>query len=215
MLNKNQKAKFLAVILIFNLLVQIILPIIPMEVIAAEVSVDTEEITRNYEIKEEETWDISENEDGSVIAKWTRDNRTLTISGIGEMKEWIRKDTTEDWHNTLYTDVIVNVIIEEEITNIKEGIFRDCSNLVSIEIPSTVTIIGEEAFSGCSSLTNITIPESVTKIEKYVFSGCSSLTNINNGQQYQFKHPYERNTYGFVVILIRLYNRVRVQLVRA
>lgn len=23
------------------------------------------------------------------------------------------------------------------------------------------------------------------------------VTNINNGQQYQFKHPYEKNTYGF------------------
>ena len=40
---------------------------------------ETEEISRNYEIKEEETWDVSANGDGSVIAKWTLGDRTLTI----------------------------------------------------------------------------------------------------------------------------------------
>ena len=39
----------------------------------------TEEISRNYEIKDEETWDVSANGDGSVIAKWTLGDRTLTI----------------------------------------------------------------------------------------------------------------------------------------
>ena len=47
---------------------------------------ETEEISRNYEIKDEETWDISANGDGSVMAKWTLKDRTLTISGTGEMK---------------------------------------------------------------------------------------------------------------------------------
>ena len=58
----------------------------------------TEEISRNYEIKEEETWDISVNGDGSVIAKWTFADRTLTISGTGEMKDWA-SNLDEDWHN--------------------------------------------------------------------------------------------------------------------
>ena len=48
----------------------------------------TEEIGTEYEIKEEETWDISKNGDGSVIAKWTLDDKTITISGNGEMKSW-------------------------------------------------------------------------------------------------------------------------------
>ena len=48
---------------------------------------ETEEILRNYEIKDEETWDVSANGDGSVIAKWTLNDRTLTISGTGKMKE--------------------------------------------------------------------------------------------------------------------------------
>ena len=39
---------------------------------------ETEEISRNYEIKDEETWDISANGDGSVIAKWTLNDKTLS-----------------------------------------------------------------------------------------------------------------------------------------
>ena len=160
----------------------------------------TEEISRNYEIKEEETWDVSANGDGSVIAKWTLEDRTLTISGTGEMKDWT-SDSTEDWHDTQYTNFIEKVIINEGITNIgeyafyecdsltniniPEGVinigdyaFEGCSSLKSIAIPEGVTIIGRGTFSECSSIKSIVIPKSVTNIERYAFSVCSSLTNI-------------------------------------
>ena len=61
----------------------------------------SEEIGTEYEIKEEETWDISKNGDGSVIAKWTLEDRTITISGNGEMKAWYF-ESKGDWHNTQY-----------------------------------------------------------------------------------------------------------------
>ena len=161
---------------------------------------ETEEISRNYEIKDEETWDVSKNGDGSVIAKWTLDDRTLTISGTGEMKNW-SVSSEEDWHNTQYTNVIENAIIENGITNIGENAFYECGNIKSINIPEDVTSIESFAFSGCTSLTsinipegvtsigwstfgecsglkNITIPNSVTSIERYAFSDCSSLRNI-------------------------------------
>ena len=64
--------KLTALVLVLNLLTQIFLSILPTGVFAAEEVV--EEITRNYEIKKEETWDISANGDGSVIAKWTRND---------------------------------------------------------------------------------------------------------------------------------------------
>ena len=160
----------------------------------------TEEISRNYEIKEEETWDVSKNGDGSVIAKWTLENRTLTITGTGEMKNWT-SDSKEDWHDTQYTNVIENVIIEEELTNIgsyafsscsslkninmPKGIiyigpfaFYHCSSIKSIEIPETVRTINQSTFNGCSSLENIMIPQSITTIEREAFAGCSKLKNV-------------------------------------
>ena len=138
---------------------------------------ETEKISRNYEIKEEETWDISVNGDGSVIAKWTLDDRTLTISGTGEMKDW-ESGSIEDWHYTQYDDLIEKVIINAEITNIGNSAFIGCSSLISITIPKGVIYIGSDAFRGCSSLESIDIPEGVTSIEDDVFYGCSSLKNI-------------------------------------
>lgn len=42
-----------------------------------------------------------------------------------------------------------------------------------------------------------TIPFRTFLWRNYTFD-LYGVTNINNGQQYQFKHPYERNTYGFM-----------------
>lgn len=50
---------------------------------------EAQNIETDNEIKKEETWDISENGDKTVIAKWTLENKTLTISGKGKMKNWI------------------------------------------------------------------------------------------------------------------------------
>ena len=140
---------------------------------------ETEEISRNYQIKDEETWDISENGDGSVIAKWTLDDRTLTISGTGEMKDW-KSDSVEDWHDTQYTNLIQKAIIEEGVTYIGNYAFEECSSLTSIEIPEGVTSIGSSTFRGCSSLESINnIPSSVTSIGDSAFYGCSSLESMN------------------------------------
>ena len=139
---------------------------------------DTNSLSREYEIKDEETWDVSENGDGSVIAKWTLENRTLTISGTGEIKNWESSDSS-DWHNSKYKNIIKNVVIEGKITRIGSYAFYRCSRIESINIPSSVTSIGYEAFYGCSSLASINIPSSVTSIKYYAFYGCSRIERIN------------------------------------
>ena len=62
---------------------------------------DSQEITRNYEVKEEETWDVSKNQNGSVMAKWTLSDKTIRISGSGEMKDW-KDDEKNEWHGGIY-----------------------------------------------------------------------------------------------------------------
>ena len=85
----------------------------------------TEEIGTEYEIKEEETWDISKNGDGSVIAKWTFDDKTITISGSGEMRDW-NYSSNEDWHNNKYKKIIEKVKIEDGVTSIGYRAFEGC-----------------------------------------------------------------------------------------
>ena len=174
--------KILSITITLAIIFQMLIPIIPelnIEVLAAdETSKETEEISRNYEVKEEETWDVSANRDGSVIAKWTLKDRTLRIFGTGKMK---RKNGLEEfaWYNTQYTNVIEKVIIENGVTSIGWHAFSGCSSLESIDIPSSVTSIEQYAFDGCSTLKIINIPEGVTSIEDGVFCGCSSLENID------------------------------------
>ena len=101
------------------------------------------------------------------------DEGVLTITGIGEMKDWGRN--ARPW--SPYSDV-KQVIIGDGVTTIGGSAFSYCSSLTSLTIPNSVTDIGSSAFSGCSSLTSVTIGNSVTEIGGYAFSGCSSLTSL-------------------------------------
>ena len=67
------------------------------------------------------------------------------------------------------------VTIHDNVTEIMTSAFEGCSNLTDIIIGNNVTTIGYAAFEGCSSLTSVTIPDSVTEIRDQVFTGCNSL----------------------------------------
>ena len=162
------------------------------ELLESADTIQTEEISRNYEIKEEETWDISANGDGSIIAKWTLNNKTLTISGTGEMKNW-GSYSEEDWHDTQYTEVIEKVIIENGITRIGEEAFAGCTSLKSIEIPESLVSIATEAFMDCESLSEIDLSKNVSIIGSWAFRGCFSLQYVELSSKIEeiFNYAFE------------------------
>ena len=176
--------RFVSFILIILFLIEMLSSIVPKDVFAVEnadingnTKATSEEISRNYEIKEEETWDISKNGDGSVIAKWTLSDKTLRISGKGDMKSFYEPAVKDDYF-VGYDKIIENVIIEEGITNIGDEAFIGFSRLTNIEIPESVTGIGFYAFSGCKSLTEFNLPENLSMIQLGTFADCSSLKSI-------------------------------------
>ena len=96
----------------------------------------------------------------------------LTISGTGEMKDYINAP----WNGLV--DKINCVVIRNGVTSIGDGAFKGCTGLTSVTIPDSVTSIGDSAFFDCTGLTSITIPDSVTSIGSHAFHGCTGLTSI-------------------------------------
>ena len=139
-------------------------------------------------------------EDGSNLI-WKLDTQgTLTISGSGRMQDYTNADDNRPpWYNN--REKIINLVLEEGITNIGSHSFYECkslisaeipfgvtsieshsfggcTNLVSLSIPESVTIIGVDSFRACYSLPSLTFPESLLEIRGLAFSGCESLTSV-------------------------------------
>ena len=72
--------------------------------------------------------------------------------------------------------------IPDGVTNLYDGVFKDCSSLVYVKIHNDVKYLGDWSgkcmFEGCSGLTQIELPTSMKKIPEKFFKGCTSLTDI-------------------------------------
>ena len=84
------------------------------------------------------------------------------------------------------------VTLGNKVADIKEGAFRNCTALTSINIPGTVVTISG-GFEGCTSLSNVTLNSGTKYIVNSVFQGCSSLTSITlpNGLIYIGESVFE------------------------
>ena len=152
------KRRILSVLLVLTLVVGMV-PLLPLQVEAAEATSGT--------CGDNLTWNLDE-------------NGTLTISGSGKMKDYSRYANHSEnapWYSQ--RDSIKNVFISHGVTQIGDYAFYSCSSLASINIPSSVTSIGDSAFYGCTGLTSINIPSSVTSIGDFALCGCSGLSSIN------------------------------------
>ena len=103
---------------------------------------------------------------------------TLTISGVGAMKDYTYTDGSANTRWWSYRRSIQTIIIEYGVTSIGKFAFYGCSNLISVTIPSSVTSIERRAFTRCTGLKSITIPNSVTFIGDGVFAQCESLASV-------------------------------------
>lgn len=71
-----------------------------------------------------------------------------------------------------------NTVIPNNVSDIDNYAFYNCTGLTSIEIPESVSNIGNYAFYGCTGLTSIEIPTSAN-IGEYAFYNCTSLATID------------------------------------
>ena len=78
-------------------------------------------------------------------------------------------------------ELVTELVIPENVTQIKKSAFNGYSKLTSVTISNSVKSIGDYAFHGCSGLRSVTIGNSVTNIEKNAFRDCSNLTSVAIG----------------------------------
>ena len=104
---------------------------------------------------------------GSCV--WKLEGTKLTISGNG---------STGYSKKAPWGTAVTDVVVEEGVTDLFNGMFSDHTNLRSVKLPSTLKTINHSAFSNCTSLTSIEIPEGVVTIGGSVFYNCTSLVEI-------------------------------------
>lgn len=75
---------------------------------------------------------------------------------------------------------IKNIIFEDgsTITNIGEGAFRDCVNLIRISLPSTLEFLCDRVFLNCRSLEQVVIPNSIKIIGDNLFENCIGMVTV-------------------------------------
>lgn len=64
------------------------------------------------------------------------------------------------------------------VTELADGLFKDCDGLVSISIPAGVTRIGNSLFSGCHMLQEVNCTGAITEVGSYAFYECRELKTL-------------------------------------
>jgi len=108
---------------------------------------------------------------------WEFADGTLTISGTGEMPEFVfTGNGLSDRPWNFCKDQITQVVIKEGITSI--AAFFECGNLSQLTLPSSLLRIAGNAFCRCPLLESVIIPNNVKIIENGAFSS-TAITNFH------------------------------------
>lgn len=89
----------------------------------------------------------------------------MTVSRENEYSNPLHNGAALYFGNELVTEIV----IPEEMTEIASNLLRGCTSLESVIIPNHVTGISAHAFIGCTGLTHVDIPGSVTSIGANAF----------------------------------------------
>ena len=123
---------------------------------------------------------LSTDEDGFIIYTDGEDKILIGYKG-NDTELTIPEDITEiNEYAFNNCTSLTSIVIPDSVTSISEYAFSSCDSLRSVAFGanSQLTTIGDDAFDGCSSLTSIVIPDSVTTIGDDAFEYCTSLTSI-------------------------------------
>ena len=99
---------------------------------------------------------------------------TLRITGTGE----IDIEQFDDLQKAEISDKVLKVVMDNEITNIPDGMFKNYKNIKEVELPNGLEIIGKNAFANCESLKEIVLLKHISKVSDYAFFNCTGLESV-------------------------------------
>ena len=110
-----------------------------------------------------------------------------TVKYDGSLADWCSITWADYSANPLHNEnailyigsnAVMDAVIPNGVTEIKNYAFCWYNNLKSVEIPASVTSIGNSAFFYCNGLTSVVIPSGVTSIGDNAFYCCNGLTSV-------------------------------------
>ncbi|MBR7073170.1 MAG: leucine-rich repeat protein, partial [Eubacterium sp.] len=104
---------------------------------------------------------------------WHYDSETLTLTVFGEGA----MDDSQPWAS--FAPYIKYVVVEEGITAVGNGSFKNCNNITRVTLPESLNSIGANAFEGCLWLRTLSVPGSVTTLGEDLFKNCRRLIFID------------------------------------
>ena len=112
----------------------------------------------------------------NITYDYNSETGEVYIHGSGEMYS---SEGEYEYYSPFQEETgIKHVIIDEGITTLSDGLFKDCTSLISVGLPDSLKLIDYDAFYNCRSLMGIVIPKGVTQLSSSAFSECVSLTTI-------------------------------------
>lgn len=101
---------------------------------------------------------------------WVLEDRTLTISGSGEM------DDGAPW--AAHKSKVKKLVLTGGVTRVGEEAFYEFDRLESIDFGDSLVEIGARAFYGCTDLIIIHLPKSFRTFGEECFRDCYSLKKV-------------------------------------
>lgn len=115
--------------------------------------------------------------DSNVYYNYTSANKTLTISGEGDMPRMSNSTADIPWLDTGWD--IQNIVVEEGVTSIGNYAFYQFS--ADVVLPNSLVKIGQYSFAGNTKLTSIVLPNSLEVVDSRAFHNCSNLESVTFG----------------------------------
>ncbi len=117
------------------------------------------------------------------------DGESYAVVGIGSCtdKNLVIPSVYEGYSVTVIADYafygcdIESVVISDNVRQIGNSAFENCSSLSSVSLGNGVTSIGKGAFLGCTQLESIVVPDSVRSIGMSAFEACGRLESVSFG----------------------------------